>query len=424
MADRVGAGARALPLAWFALAHLCLLVAFGAVALAPAAVAGFYYHPKLLAVVHLVTLGWITASILGALYMVLPMAFGCRLPAGRADRWVLAGFALGATGMASHFWIDEVSGMVWSAGLAALTALWVAGRAALALERSSVPPEIRLHFHLAFVNLLLAAGLGVAIGVDKLWSVMPGASLDHVLAHAHLAALGWGVMTVMAAGYRLLPMLLPAAPPRGGWVVAGAVLLEVGVLGLAACLFVDAGPRAAFAACVVAALAVWLSRVGWMLAHRRPSPPALPRPDLPRLQLAGAVCWLLVAAGLGLALAAAPAASWKLGAAMAYGVAGLVGFLSQMVVGVAARFVPLWVWLGAYGGRLHDRRPPSPYRLADRRLQVGVLALWTAGVPALALGLSLDRLGVLRLGGALLAAAAAAGFWQLLALWRLLPRRG
>ena len=33
-------------------------------------------RPRALAVVHLVTLGWITASILGALYMIVPMALG------------------------------------------------------------------------------------------------------------------------------------------------------------------------------------------------------------------------------------------------------------------------------------------------------------------------------------------------------------
>ena len=86
---------RRLPLAYLGLAHLCLAAAFAAVALAPAAVAGFYYHPRALAVVHLVTLGWITASILGALYMIVPMALGGRLPVGRVDCWVFAAYAIG-----------------------------------------------------------------------------------------------------------------------------------------------------------------------------------------------------------------------------------------------------------------------------------------------------------------------------------------
>jgi hypothetical protein len=61
---------------------------------------------------------------------------------------------------------------------------------------------------------LLAASLGVAVGFDKLRDLLPGTSLDHVLAHAHLAVLGWATMMVMAAGYRLLPMILPVAAGR------------------------------------------------------------------------------------------------------------------------------------------------------------------------------------------------------------------
>ena len=42
----MSAGCR-LPLLYLALAHLCLLCAFAAVAFVPASVAGFYYHPRI-----------------------------------------------------------------------------------------------------------------------------------------------------------------------------------------------------------------------------------------------------------------------------------------------------------------------------------------------------------------------------------------
>ena len=61
-----------LPVLYFGLAHLSLAVAFGEVAIEPWKVAGFFYHPRMIAVVHLLTLGWISASILGALHLVGP----------------------------------------------------------------------------------------------------------------------------------------------------------------------------------------------------------------------------------------------------------------------------------------------------------------------------------------------------------------
>ena len=40
----------------------------------PDAVAGFFYHAWLIGLVHLVTLGWISFSILGTIYIVAPLA--------------------------------------------------------------------------------------------------------------------------------------------------------------------------------------------------------------------------------------------------------------------------------------------------------------------------------------------------------------
>ena len=224
--------ARWIPLLYFAFAHLCLAAAFAEVALEPGKVAGFFYHPRMLAVVHLVTLGWISASILGALYVVGPLAFRMPLPARPADYVAFAGFAIGVLGMVSHFWMELPAGMAWAAGLVACSMSYVTLRALHRLLAAPVPFEARLPMALALVNVNAAAGLGVLVAVNKVTPILTITHLDAVFAHAHVAALGWGTMMVVGAGYRILPMILPAAMPRGLWAYASAVVLECGVVGL------------------------------------------------------------------------------------------------------------------------------------------------------------------------------------------------
>jgi predicted anti-sigma-YlaC factor YlaD len=65
---------RKLPLLYFSTAHASLMVAFLAAALWPRAVAGFFYHSWLVGLVHLVTLGRISLSIVGAFFIVGPIA--------------------------------------------------------------------------------------------------------------------------------------------------------------------------------------------------------------------------------------------------------------------------------------------------------------------------------------------------------------
>ena len=88
-----------LPLAYFAAAHVCLALALAALAIEPEIAAVFYYHQKVLALVHLVTLGFISGSILGALYIVVPLAFGVPMRATRFDGVAWLSFWAGVAGM-------------------------------------------------------------------------------------------------------------------------------------------------------------------------------------------------------------------------------------------------------------------------------------------------------------------------------------
>ncbi|HSK77850.1 MAG TPA: hypothetical protein VLQ45_15465 [Thermoanaerobaculia bacterium] len=396
---------RWLPLLYFSFAHLCLAAAFAAVALDPRGVAGFFYHPRMVAVVHLVTLGWITSSILGAIYMIGPMALRMPMPARAADRWAFGLFATGVIGMVVHFWIAEASGMVWSAGMVTLALLQVTLRVLRALPAAPIQKAVKLHFALGFLNLLGAATAGLLLGLDKVFHFLPGYVLANVAAHAHLAAVGFALMIVMGAGYRLLPMLLPAAMPDRASLWASALLLETGLLGLSAGLVARRPWAGIFALLVAAGIASFLREVLWMVKNPRPAPKGLRRPDLGVLHVAQALLCLLLAAGLGIALVLSPPGEWKVGATLVYGVLGLVGFLAQMVIGVNARLLPLFSWLTAYAGDSFRAVPPSPHDLPNRTLQKWTLGLWSAGVPLLAAGLALDRIPWLTAAGwALLAA--------------------
>jgi hypothetical protein len=93
-----GEGRRALlpapeiPLLYFGFAHICLALALAVLAVRPDLPGGFFHHPRMIAVVHLVTLGWISGSILGAFYIVGPLALRLPLRPGKRDRVAFGAF--------------------------------------------------------------------------------------------------------------------------------------------------------------------------------------------------------------------------------------------------------------------------------------------------------------------------------------------
>lgn len=400
---------RPYPLLYFSWAYLCLVVAALALAIDPRSVAGFFYHPRMLAVVHLVTLGWISSSILGALYLVLPMAFRVPLARRRIDGWIFALHVIGVLGMVSHFWIDAMSGMIWSAGTVVVGLVLATLRFLVPVAGSRVAAPVRLHLQLAFFNILVAGLLGMAVGLHRFFPFLPGGPLSGTLAHAHLSILGWATMVVMAAGYRLLPMLLPSAVPRGAGVWATAILMEIGSLTLATTLLL--APSWVWLGAMVTAAGVFAfgRQVWWMRRNPRPAPAARPHPDLGVAHAMQALVYLAAAVVLGLVLVLTPSAIWKMRAAMAYGVVFLLGFLAQIIVGVGSRILPWAAYLWGFGDGGFLETPPSPHELPVRGLQWLTLVCWTLAVPGIAFGLTFDWIAAISLGGWLLTIGVIAG---------------
>jgi hypothetical protein len=399
---------RVLPLLYLGMAHLGLIGAGAMIAFDPGSLTGFFYQPRTLAVVHLVTLGWITGSILGALYIVGPLALRMPMPARLPDYVAFALYAIGSSGIVGHFFVAEYRGLAWSAGTAIAGLALVAAKVLRSLGSAPIDRAVKLHIAFACLNLLAAAAMGLLIGIDKVEPFMPGRVLSNVYAHAHLAALGWATMMVLGVGYRLIPMLLPSAVPHGRSLYASAILLESGTLGLFLSLQ-DAGRLLPWcAALATAGLAVFGWQVRWMTRHPRRPPLGLVRPDYGVLQALQAIFYLGLCAVIGLGLTVAPLSDLSLRVAGVYGVLGLFGFLAQMVAGVEARLLPLYV-VGRADATREDCGPaPNPHTLADRRLQAATFCGFAVGVPLLAAGMGLQRSALCGTAGAALLGAAIA----------------
>jgi hypothetical protein len=389
---------RLLPVLYFGIAHVALALACLEVTLDPRGVSGFFYHSRMLAIVHLVTLGWITASILGSLYIIGPIALRVWIPATWLDYTAFGLVLIGVVGMVAHFWLQEYGGMAWSAITVGAGIIAVGVHVAKRLRGASLPGAISAHILLAFLNVGSAATLGVLIGFDKVYHFLPGFVLANVFAHAHLAAIGWAAMMVVGMAYRLLPMVLPAAMPKGRSLWISAVLLEAGVAGLFVTLLLRSSLVWMFALMVVTGFAAFASHVIWMLRRLRPRPPGLIRPDPAVLHAGASFVWLVVAAVLGLWLTLAAPSSSTLRVAMAYGVFGLVGFLAQMVVGMEGRLLPIFAWYWAYANTGYKGPVPSQHEMPWRYGQELVFVLWLFGVPTLAAGLAFDAVPFVRAG--------------------------
>jgi hypothetical protein len=400
---------RLLPILYFGMAHLFLVAAFAVPALDPDAVAGFFYQPRTIAVVHLITLGWISASILGALYVIGPMALRMPMPVRPRDYAGFALFSMGALGMVGHFLIAGYGGVAWSAGLVVAGLLFVGARTAGALRKAPIHTAVKLHFLLAFANVAAAGVMGLLLALHKVRPFLPGQPLSNVYAHLHLAALGWACMMVFGAGYRMIPMVLPSAMPAGRSLFSSALLLQAGTLGLFVGFLLEKRFLLPSALLVMAGFAAFFREVRFMLRNRRRPAAWLVLPDYGVWHALQSMAYAALAALLGLTLCLLSSQERALRLAAVYGVVGLVGFLAQMVLGMQARILPMFAAYHANIEATCEAPPTTPRDMGSRRTGAAVFVLWSAGVPLLAGGMFLHSARLVGAAGGVLLAAAVLG---------------
>ncbi len=377
-----------------------LLAALGVVWLAPE-LAGHYYHPRVLALTHTVTLGWITLSIMGASYQLIPIVLERPIWSERLARWQLAILLVSITGMVGHFYLGTWAGLALAAGLLGV---------GIALYLLNVALSLRGLGRWTFTGRLVALGdgglalttlFGLALGADHVWKLLPGQFFPTLHAHVHLALLGWVMPLVLGVSARVYPMFLLAPEPRG-W-PAGLQLWGLG-LGVPAVVI---GLVASPALLMTGALAVSAAATGhlaWVLEMARQRR----RPALDwglRLALTGAAFVVPTGTlGLGLAL------DWLSGprVALAYAVLALGGWISLTIAGMMLKIVPFLVWYRVYSPQAGRMPVPTLAQLSWSRGEAVAYALLTGGVVLLAGAVARGDAAWIRAAGIVLSLGAGA----------------
>jgi len=378
-----------------------ILAALGVVWLAPE-LAGHYYHPRVVALAHAVTLGWITLAIMGASYQLIPIVLGQPVWSERLARWQFWILLLAVSGMIAHFYIGTWPGLVLAAGLLAVGILLHLGNVALSLRGFGRWTFTARLVVLAYAGLGLTVVFGLLLGADHVVKVLPWDLFPTLHAHVHLALLGWIAPMVLGVAARVYPMFLLAPEPRGwperlqfwGLAIGGPAVVLGLLLHLPAVVL--GGALAAFAA--AGGHLAWVIE---MARHRR-------RPRLDwglRFVLMGAV-FLAPGGLLGLAFAADLISGSRL--ALAYAVLVLGGWISLTIAGMMLKIVPFLVWFCVYSSRVGKEPVPTLPDLSWARAEGAAHVLLTAGVIALAAAVAGASPDAIRAAGIVLALGALA----------------
>jgi hypothetical protein len=358
---------------------------------------------RLLALVHLMTLGFIGSMIIGASYQLVPVALQVPLSSVTLGRmsfpFYLGGLVLFLTGLLRE-WLPGLAIGGFLLGIAFVLYIVVIARTFL---RSSHKDAVAWHIALASVLSGTGMVLGVMLAFNKGNGFLAGRLLDVLAAHIIVMLVGWVTITYTGVAYRLVGMFTLAenhVSERQAWIALG--LFGGGTI-LLALRFMPGLPAMVgwFGATMILGGGVLFSlqlRRMYRKRMRRTFDIHMP------FAIASAAMLLLAAGSLfaGLVLGTSPANPlW-----VATGWLVIFGMVSTAIQGFFYKISTFLVWLKRYAPVAGTQPVPKLEEMYSRTLGMTGFWLWTAAIAGGWLALVLEHpwlplVGLLLVAGAL-----------------------
>jgi hypothetical protein len=403
-----------LPGSHFVVATLYLLGgALLLVAFVPQLVRGEFLAPGVAALTHFFTLGWITTSIMGALYQFLPVALGRPI---RSEAVAYATLLLYAPGLlafvagvgGSRPWLMLTGAAIFGTGV-----LLFLGNLGATLWRAHRRDVTWWALALAALFLGITLVLGLALTGNLRWGYLGVARLTALGVHLHVALAGWVLLVMIGVGHRLLPMFLLSHGAGDRFAKAAVAFVATGA-GMLAVLH-HAPPllsRWLPAALIGLGCGAFLLQARAFYVHRH-------RPLLdPGMRLAAGAL-LLLALALFLAFPVILGVATPR-IAVAYVTAAILG-ISLFVAAHYYKIVPFLVWYHRFGPLAGKRPVPRVSELYSARVATTAAALLAVGALMLVAAVAIGDEVSARIASFVFAAGAFVQAVQMLLLWRRRP---
>jgi cbb3-type cytochrome oxidase subunit 1 len=419
-----------LPLAFILSGLVALLTGTVWLVAKPSLLATYHYNQYVIAVTHLLVLGWICSIVMGAMYQLVPVALETKLYSEKLARWQFGFHVVGFVAMVWMFQVWNMKqvghfGCVLGTGVGLF--IYNIVQTLRRVPRWNVTATA-VTAALAWIGLAITVGLSVSAGKctyeSKAGLAATGAvaalvqglravggfmghfrAISAMHAHAHLGGVGCFTMLLVGVSYKLVPMFTLSevqSRRRAGWSIG---LLNGGLAGSFATILLGSPWKLAFTAVLLAALVLYGCELAAILRARK------------RRTLDWGIKYFLTAVALlaPLSLLALvlswpglPLTTFSGQLENVYGFLGLLGVVSLAIIGMLYKIIPFLVWFHSYSRQVGRAQVPALSELYSARVQAAGYWSYLAGLAVTCGGMVLCHERGVQLGMGLVLASLAA----------------
>jgi hypothetical protein len=193
---------------------------------------GHYFHPKVLAITHLTTLGWITFIIIGSLYQLIPVITNKKIFSPILAFIVYILMLIGIVLLSISFWIFDVGFLIEIATCFLFLGITLFLVNILLTVKDTEEKSIEIDFiQASMLWFWLTAFIGSLLAFNFKFIFLPKEHLYYLKIHAHIGLIGWFLCLIIGVASKLIPMFLLSGKLNTKILTYSFYLINLGLLG-------------------------------------------------------------------------------------------------------------------------------------------------------------------------------------------------
>lgn len=374
---------------------------------------GHYFQPRLLAITHLCTLGWISTIIMGSLYQMAPVISERSLYSFRMGEFAFMLHTSGVLLLAISFWNFNTGFIMQSAAVLLVSGIFLFALNIFLTFKGSVIKKIEMDFIQASVIwLLFTAILGLLMVFNFSYLIFNHEHLYYLKVHAHIGMLGWFLCLIIGVASRLIPMFFVSGKLPLNYLNIAFYCLNGGLIGFVIdALFFNGIQRSfLYVSLIIAALFLFILfiREAYNSRLRKTLDIGMKYTIISVfLIMAPVVLWLVVKQNM-----LPEAINQRLSIAMVFTI--LIGFITMLIMGQTFKTLAFVAWLYHYQYLAGSKKVPLPKDMYSATMAGTQLYLFLAGFIISLGGIVVAMEELIALGGGLLTLCSIVYFFNLL----------
>ncbi len=361
-----------------------------------------YLGPKVLSIVHILILGWITTIIFGALYQLIPVVMEIKLYSEGLAYASLITLTLGTILMTWGFWDTYTAPTIikHAGGSFLILAMLFFVYNVLMSARKTVNKTIENKFIVTAAFWLLATvlfGIFILFNVSYQW--VSTSSMDLLKIHVLMGMVGWFMLLIIGVASTLMPMFFIAHQLNKKCLERSYILVNIGLVAGIVLLYLF--PNTAWIS--IFGLPIFMGMAMFFKYNLSAYKKRL-RKKLDIGMKLSVLAFIIFAISVVLGILTIiisdiyPVFSSKI--YLAFGASLLFGFFTILILGQMYKTLPFIVWLQKYQDKVGKFTIPLPNDLYSEKVADAHYYTVAIAIVSLLIGLLLSQVIIIQIGAA------------------------